>query len=205
MQAQLNDLGRGFADPALCSQSVFRHAMDALSLPGRIAVMDASGPLKGMQAPCGAHPAAAALLLALLDQDCKLWLSDGFIHSDAAAWMRFHTGCSMVQDPAQADFAWVAQAAELPPLARFAQGSAEYPDLSATFVIQVDSLQAQGSGWTLSGPGIAGTTQLHVGGLSPDFCSQRRAEQAHFPCGLDFLFTHGLSLVGLPRTTQLES
>ena len=205
MQAQLNELGRGFADPALCSQSVFRHALDALSLPGRIAVLDASGPLKNMQTPRGAHPAAAALLLALLDQDCKLWLSGGFSHSDAAAWLRFHTGCSIVQDPAQADFAWVAQAAELPLLARFSQGSAEYPDLSATFVIQVDSLQAQGSGWTLSGPGIEGSTQLHVGGLSPDFCSQRRAEQAHFPCGLDFLFTHGLSLVGLPRTTQLES
>ncbi len=205
MQAQLNELGRGFADPALCSQSVFRYALDALSLPGRIAVLDASGPLKNMQTPRGAHPAAAALLLALLDQDCKLWLSGGFSHSDAAAWLRFHTGCSIVQDPAQADFAWVAQAAELPLLALFSQGSAEYPDLSATFVIQVDSLQAQGSGWTLSGPGIAGTTQLHVGGLSPDFCSQRRAEQAHFPCGLDFLFTHGLSLVGLPRTTQLES
>jgi len=205
MQAQLNDLGRGFADPALCSQSVFRHALDALSLPGRIAVLDASGPLKNMQVPRGAHPAAAALLLALLDQDCKLWLSGGFSHSDAAAWLRFHTGCSIVQDPAQADFAWVAQAAELPLLARFAQGSAEYPDLSATCVIQVDSLQTQGSGWTLSGPGIAGSTQLHVSGLSPDFCSQRRAEQAHFPCGLDFLFTHGLSLVGLPRTTQLES
>jgi len=205
MQAQLNELGHGFADPALCSQSVFRHALDALSLPGRIAVLDASGPLKNMQTPRGAHPAAAALLLALLDQDCKLWLSGGFSHSDAAAWLRFHTGCSIVQDPAQADFAWVAQAAELPLLARFSQGSAEYPDLSATCVIQVDSLQAQGSGWTLSGPGIAGSTQLHVGGLSPDFCSQRRAEQAHFPCGLDFLFTHGLSLVGLPRTTQLES
>ncbi|MBJ7418969.1 MAG: phosphonate C-P lyase system protein PhnH [Rhodoferax sp.] len=205
MQAQLNELGHGFADPALCSQSVFRHALDALSLPGRIAVLDASGPLKNMQTPRGAHPAAAALLLALLDQDCKLWLSGGFSHSDAAAWLRFHTGCSIVQDPAQADFAWVAQAAELPLLARFSQGSAEYPDLSATCVIQVDSLQAQGSGWTLSGPGIEGSTQLHVGGLSPDFCSQRRAEQAHFPCGLDFLFTHGLSLVGLPRTTQLES
>jgi alpha-D-ribose 1-methylphosphonate 5-triphosphate synthase subunit PhnH len=205
MQAQLNDLGRGFADPALCSQSVFRHALDALSLPGRIAVLDASGPLKNMQAPRGAHPAAAALLLALLDQDCKLWLSGGFSHSDAAAWLRFHTGCSIVQDPAQADFAWVAQAAELPLLARFSQGSAEYPDLSATCVIQVDSLQAQGAGWTLSGPGIAGSTHLHVGGLSQDFCSQRRAEQAHFPCGLDFFFTHGLSLVGLPRTTQLES
>ncbi len=60
MQAQLNELGHGFADPALCSQSVFRHALDALSLPGRIAVLDASGPLKNMQTPRGAHPAAAA-------------------------------------------------------------------------------------------------------------------------------------------------
>ena len=204
MQLQLKDLGRGFAEPALCSQAVFRHALDALSLPARVQVLDPSGALAGMQAPQGAHAAAAALLLALLDQDCKLWLSPGWAQGDAAAWLRFHTGCQVVADAAQADFAWIAQASELPALGVFAQGSAEYPDQSATCIVQVESLESLAQPLTLRGPGIKGSTQLQVGGLAPDFGAQWRMGQTHFPCGVDFFFTHGQTFLGLPRSTLIE-
>ena len=206
MQTQLKDLGRGFDQPALCSQDVFRQVLNALSLPGQIQRLDPAGALAGMQAPRGAHPAAAAILLALLDQDCKLWLSPGFHGSDAAAWLRFHTGCVLVANPAEADFCWVASGGELPALSQLAQGSAEYPDTSATCVVQVDVLQSPGAAafWTLSGPGVNGSTLLQVSGLAPDFALQRRASQTHFPCGVDLLFTHGQTLVGLPRSTVME-
>jgi alpha-D-ribose 1-methylphosphonate 5-triphosphate synthase subunit PhnH len=206
MQALLKDLGRGFAQQAVCSQAVFRHVLSALSLPGRLQTLESDGALAGMQTPRAAHPAAAAVLLALLDQDCKLWLSEGFEHSDAAAWLRFHTGCVCVDNPAEADFCWVANGAELPPLHQLAQGSAEYPDLSATCIVQVEQLQVQcaAAQWTLRGPGIQGSTQLSVHGLSKDFAAQRNACQTHFPCGVDLLFTHGQTLVGLPRSTLIE-
>lgn len=207
MQTLLKDLGRGFAEPALCSQDVFRHVLTALSLPGQMQTLDAAGALSGMEAPRGAHPAAAAVLLALLDQDCKLWLSPGFDDSDAAAWLRFHTGCVVVTDAADADFCWIAKGTDLPALPSLAQGSAEYPDTSATCVVQVEALQSHddAASWTLSGPGVNGRTQLHVGGLAPEFVLQRRESQAHFPCGVDLLFTHGQTVVGLPRSTLIES
>ena len=206
MQMQLKDLGRGFSQPALCSQSVFRHALGALSRPASLQILEAAGALQGMQPPQGAHPAAAALLLALLDQDCKLWLSAGFMHSDAAAWLRFHTGCAVVSDLVEADFAWVAVASELPPLSSFSQGSAEYPDQSATCIVQVDGLQtpAPALAWALSGPGVRGSAQLQVDGLGAEFLEQRRASQLHFPCGVDFLLTHGHAFVGLPRSTHIQ-
>jgi alpha-D-ribose 1-methylphosphonate 5-triphosphate synthase subunit PhnH len=206
MQVELKDLGRGFAEPARCSQAVFRQALDGLSHPGRLQTLDASTALQGMQAPRGAHPAAAALLLALLDQDCKLWLSPAWGQSDAAAWLRFHTGCVVVQDAAQADFAWIASAADVPALGVFAQGSAEYPDQGATCIVQVESLarSAPTPGWTLTGPGIKGSQPLHVGGLAQDFCAQWRSGQTHFPCGVDMFFTHGPAFVGLPRSTMIE-
>jgi len=206
MQMQLKDLGCGFSQPALCSQSVFRHALAALSMPASLQVLDPAAALQGVQAPQGAHPAAAALLLALLDQDCKLWLSPGFMRSDAAPWLRFHTGCAVVSDLAEADFAWVAAASELPPLSSFSQGSAEYPDQSATCIVQVDGLQAHAPAlaWTLSGPGVKGSAQLQVDGLGAEFLAQWRASQLHFPCGVDFLFTHGHAFVGLPRSTQIQ-
>jgi len=206
MQTQLKDLGRGFAQPALCSQEVFRHVLNALSLPGQVQTLDPAAALAGMQAPRCAHPAAAAVLLALLDQDCKLWLSPGFDDSDAAAWLRFHTGCVVVTDAAEADFCWIASGAQMPALGQLAQGSAEYPDTSATCIVQVDLLQSAGdaASWTLSGPGVNGRARLQVGGLAPDFAMQRLVSQTHFPCGVDLLFTHGQTLVGLPRSTVIE-
>jgi alpha-D-ribose 1-methylphosphonate 5-triphosphate synthase subunit PhnH len=183
---------------------VFRQALDGRSHPARLQTLDATTALKGMQAPLGADPAAAALLLALLDQDCKLWLSPGWAQSDAAAWLRFHTGCSVVQDAAQANFAWIASASEVPALHVFAQGSAEYPDQGATCIVQVESLDASAQPWTLRGPGIQDSRQLHISGLPPDFCTQWRNSQTHFPCGVDMFFTHGQAFVGLPRSTRIE-
>jgi alpha-D-ribose 1-methylphosphonate 5-triphosphate synthase subunit PhnH len=204
MQLELKNLGRGFAQPALCSQTVFRQALDALSLPGRVQALDASNTLSGMQAPQAAHPAAAALLLALLDQDCRLWLSPSLAQGDAAAWLRFHTGCLVVSDPGQADFAWIASASEMPAFGVFAQGTAEYPDQSATCIFQVESLSAAARHWTLRGPGIKEHLQLCIGGLPLDFAAQWRAGQTHFPCGIDVFFTQGEAFVGLPRSTLIE-
>jgi len=206
IQPSLKDLGRGFAEPAVCSQTVFRQALDALSLPGRLQFLDLSGPMQSMQAPRNAHPAAAALLLALLDQDCKLWLSPGFDESDAATWLRFHTGCALVADSKEADFVWVASPLEMPAFEKLAQGTAEYPELSATCVVQVMGLATsdQAGAWSISGPGINGTSHLQIDGLDSEFTAQRRASQAHSPCGVDFIFTHGVSLVGLPRSTLIK-
>ena len=53
-------------------------------------------------------------------------------------------------------------------------------------------------------PGIKGSTPLHVDGLSPDFSAQWRMGQTHFPCGVDFFFTHGQTFLGLPRSTLIE-
>lgn len=200
---ELKRLAPGFADPALQSQTVFRSALRAFSHPGSVQTLSMNEALAGMRAPEGADPAAAALLLALLDQDCKLWLSPQFAHSDALAWLRFHTGCVAVTQPDQADFLWVAQANELPDLRDCGRSSAEYPDQGATCVVQVQGFQTD-DGWTLRGPGINGASALQVAGLGDGFVAQWQAQKQHFPCGVDMLFTHQNSLVGLPRSTQIE-
>lgn len=199
----LKHLGAGFAEPGAQSQSVFRNALQAFSNPGSIQTLRAEDSLRGMQVPQGADPAAAALLLALLDQDCKLWLSPQLAQGGALAWLRFHTGCVGVDHAAQADFLWLASAKDLPALAQLGRGSAEYPDQGATCVVQVQSLQNQ-AGWRLRGPGIDGVTALQVSGMDDGFVAQWQAQQAHFPCGVDVLFTHGTAFAGLPRSTQIE-
>jgi alpha-D-ribose 1-methylphosphonate 5-triphosphate synthase subunit PhnH len=194
----LADVGPGFADTTLESQAVFRRALAALSRPGSLQECG-EVPVP----PTGVQPAAGALLLALLDHDCRLWLSPSLTGA-AAGYARFHTGCLVVRDTRQADFALVASPSELPPLGSFGQGTDDFPDRSATLLVQVEALAADG-GWRLTGPGIRGECLLRVPGLGADFLAQWRQNAKNFPRGVDLLLVSGTRLCGLPRTTQIEA
>ncbi|MES2185992.1 MAG: phosphonate C-P lyase system protein PhnH [Pseudomonadota bacterium] len=208
--ADLAAIGPGFSDLAYGSQAVFRAALDALSYPGRPVAVPHDA-----QVPAQGNPAAAALLLALLDADSRLWLSPALAGGSAAAWLRFHTGCTLVETPGEAQFAWVAQGDALPPLAGLAQGSDACPDQSATCVVDVPGLGVApaGSGpgeggWTLRGPGIDGMACLRVGGplqqTDSGFAAQWAGNHASFPRGVDLFLAAPAHIVGLPRTTAIE-
>jgi alpha-D-ribose 1-methylphosphonate 5-triphosphate synthase subunit PhnH len=195
----LSRVSAGFADPVVTSQSVYRDSLEALSHPGQLVDIVSSA-----KAPVGVHASSCALLLALLDQDTRLWVSPGLARGDAPGYFRFHTGCTLTTEPALADFALVAQPAELPPLHGFASGSEAYPDRSATLVVQVNSLEA-GRGWTLSGPGIRSTRCLSAEGLGDAFVAQWAQNRRGFPRGVDLFLACGVRVAGLPRTTRLEA
>lgn len=184
----LADVEPGFADASAASQRVFRDALEALAHPGRIVEIAAG------------LPAARALLLTLLDGNTPLWLSRS-AHG-AHATLRFHTGCPVVEQPAGASFALVARGEELPPLDAFAQGSEEYPERSATLVVEVSDLVPSG-GWRLEGPGIRERGFLTVRGLPERFAAEWAQNHARFPRGVDVFLSCGSRLCGLPRTTRL--
>lgn len=192
----LAGIAPGFADATLESQAVFRRGLAGLAHPGTLQeCVDVPAP------PQGVHPAANALLLALLDQDCRLWLSAS-LSGAVAGYLRFHTGCVLVGEPGHADFALVAAPAELPPLGSFDIGSDEFPDRSATVIVQVGALSAGGP-WRLWGPGIRGEARLQAAGLGADFLAQWKHNAAAFPCGVDLFLASGNLLCGLPRTTRI--
>jgi alpha-D-ribose 1-methylphosphonate 5-triphosphate synthase subunit PhnH len=194
-----SQVGAGFSDMALGSQAVFRTALEAMARPGSIQAIECDADM-----PAGVDSAACALLLALLDQDTKLWLSPSIAATPSAAYLRLHTGCTLVDAPRDCDFAWVGRAHELPALSAFAQGTEEFPDQSATCVVQVAGLE-DGFGWTLAGPGISGSTKLAVPELNGDFTTQWGENHTAFPCGIDIFLTSGKRLLGLPRTTRIET
>jgi alpha-D-ribose 1-methylphosphonate 5-triphosphate synthase subunit PhnH len=200
MKAQdLHHIAAGFYQEAFGSQAVFRAALDALSHPGRPIPMPIDCAL-----PSHGQAAAAALMLGLLDADTRLWLSAALAHSDAATWLRFHTGCQIVSDASQAHFLWIALGDALPPLESLRLGSDAYPDQSATCVIETLALQANVPGWTLQGPGIQDQRQLQVAGLATDFAAQWQLNHACFPRGVDVWLTTPSHVVGLPRTTRIQ-
>jgi len=198
----LSQLGAGFSHEGFGSQAVFRVALDALSHPGRCMLV-----LHDAQTPLAGQPAAAALLLALLDSDCTLWLSPSLAGSDAASWLRFHTGCQLVEQADQAMFVWVAAGDEMPALGSFSQGSDNEPDQSATCVVDVAQMGVGTDSqkhWLLTGPGIQDVTHLAVDGLPADFQEQWAANHASFPRGVDLFLATQTLLVGLPRTTSIQ-
>ncbi len=201
----LQDMAPGFADSTAQSQLVFRCALDALARPGT----PVSIPAAALVSPTfGTHDAAASVLLALLDQDCALWLSPTLANGPAAAWLRFHTGCRVEQDCSKADFVWAASIAELPPLQALRQGSAEYPDQSATCVVEVTAWRAAAEtevdAVSLRGPGVRDVLTLAVDGMDASFVQQHHAMQAHAPCGVDMFFCAGEAVLGFPRSVRLN-
>lgn len=197
----LASLGAGFSNEAFGSQTVFRAVLQALSHPGRTVAVEHDA-----QTPAVGHAASAVVLLALLDSDCTLWLSPSLAASDAGAWLRFHTGCTLVTDPAQARFVWVAQGDEWPALGSRALGTDVYPDQSATCVVDVQRATVTAAdaidAWQLHGPGIQEMAALQVEGLPDDFEAQWAANHAVFPRGVDLLLATADHIVGLPRATR---
>jgi alpha-D-ribose 1-methylphosphonate 5-triphosphate synthase subunit PhnH len=194
----LQNIVAGFNHEAFGSQAVFRVALDALSHPGRVFDMPLETAL-----PRQGHGAAAALLLGLLDADTTLWLSPILASSDAPAWLRFHTGCQIVADATAAQFVWVAQGDDMPQLTRLSAGSDDYPDQSATCVLEVDSLHNDAGAWRLQGPGIPSERHLCAQGLSSDFAAQWADNHASFPRGVDVFLSTATCIAGLPRTTRI--
>ena len=189
-------LAPGFDEPVLDSQRTFRAVLEAMSRPGTVCTLD-----RIPAAPDPLSPASAAVCLALVDLDTPLWLDETAV--EAAAYLRFHCGCPVVEAPEAAGFALLADASRLPPLDRFPAGDPEYPDRSATLILQVAGLRA-GEGRTLTGPGIDGAARLAVTGVDDAFWPAWTANRARFPLGFDVVLAAGDRLAALPRTTRIE-
>jgi alpha-D-ribose 1-methylphosphonate 5-triphosphate synthase subunit PhnH len=197
----MSRLGPGFDDIGLDSQAMFRVCLSAMANPGRIHPLSVSSP---RTVPAGLNRSAAALLLALLDQDTAVWLPPAARQGDCGAYLRFHTGCSLSAASATATFALIDDDCPLPPLAAFAQGSEAYPDRSTTVVVQCRALRER-QGWTLRGPGIESHCTLDVEGVVADFPERWAANRAVFPRGVDLFLAAPDAIAALPRTVRVEA
>lgn len=190
--------GAGFANPVHDAQRVFRAVMAAMAEPGtRIALPAAPA------APAALPGQLAALTLALADFETPVWLDTGLAgHDDVARYLKFFAGTPIVTDPEAATFALVTDAAAMPPLTTFAQGSLEYPDRSATLLIAVSSLD-DGAALTFDGPGIRKTASIAPQPQPAGLRDQLVANRALFPRGVDLVFATRSHVAALPRSIRI--
>lgn len=188
-------LAPGFSDPPLGAQATFRRLLDAMARPGSVAVLDVP------PAPVPLAPAAGATALTLCDTDTPVWLDPALSTPAVIAWLRFHTGCRIVEAPEDAAFAFAAEPAALP-FDRLSTGSDEFPDRSATAVLQIARLD-EGVPLRLTGPGIETEATLRAEGLPAGFVTWRTRNRAAYPRGVDVVLVAGATIAALPRSTTV--
>jgi len=179
----------GFADAPIDAAQAFRGVMTAMARPGGICQLAGASP------PAPLSLAAGVVVLTLCDPETPVFLGASCNTTVVRDWITFHTGAPLVAS-AKAGFAigrWGELSTE-----PFALGTAEYPDRSATLIVETDQLE--NTGQILTGPGIQGTQRLSLPETTA-FVDNAR----HFPLGLDFFFTCGDLLAGLPRTTTIST
>lgn len=182
-------LAGGFVNAPVQSAHAFRAALEALARPGEIR------DIAGATPPAPLSVAAGTLLLMLCDATTPVHLAGAHDNAMTRDWITFHTNAPLVSAE-EASFAvgtWEAFA----PINRFAVGLPDYPDRSATLIIEMPLLVAQGA--RLTGPGIQTATALNL----PESATFRRNRDL-FPLGLDFFLTSGTRLAALPRSTRVE-
>lgn len=183
-------LSGGFTNPAQDSARAFRACLEAMARPGRVQQIAGAIP------PVPLSPAAGAILLTLADATTPIFIANSHDTKAVRKWIAFHCAAPIVA-AGDADFAigtWDA----LQPVSQFAIGTAEYPDRSATLIVECEALSSQTA--TLSGPGIE-TTQTAYLPSHDAFV----ANSAHFPLGFDCYFTADDQLAALPRSTKVEA
>lgn len=182
-------LSGGFGDAPVQSARAFREILEAMARPGTIRRVSGATP------PAPLSVAAGTVLLTLVDPTTKLHLAGASDCADVRDWVAFHLGAPLVSAH-DADFAlgtWEA----LSPVDRFRIGQPDYPDRSATLIVEMDRLANHGP--ALAGPGIKLATWLNL----PETAAFR-ANRLLFPLGFDTILTTGNQLACLPRSTRVE-
>jgi alpha-D-ribose 1-methylphosphonate 5-triphosphate synthase subunit PhnH len=219
MGVDLNLVCKGFDDPVKDSQRCFRTVLNAVSQPGSVGHLDEI-PLG--HAPKGWTEAAWALAMTLLDWDTLVWLSPSLATAAAYASLQFHASCPITLNSGEADFVFVGNPNEQPDWSSLRHGEAEFPDLSATVILQIPGMGeessvpmvalnvAGSSTWELQGPGIEHTRLIKLEhGPEDQWPEQLRhalvANRAQFPLGVDLLLVWRDRVCALARSTRVAA
>ena len=193
-----SSLKAGLDDPIHDAQGVFRSLLHVMSRPG-----DVKSLKKCCEGVYPLNPVMAATALTLLDFETPFWLCEKLDVPDVATYLPFHTGAKRVADPAKADFLFVDSPESLPDLSEVRSGTPEYPDQSATIVLDITTFGV-GKMVRLSGPGIENITNFSADNLDDMFWHMAIKNNAGFPLGVDFIFCGIDAVAALPRSTKIE-
>jgi alpha-D-ribose 1-methylphosphonate 5-triphosphate synthase subunit PhnH len=183
--------------PAQAAHS-FRAILDAFSEPGVPIQLSAVA-----NCPAPLQAASAVLALSLCDFQTPVWLSKKLDGPDVRSFLRFHTGASIVGKAEDAAYAFLDASEFADSYPRLHKGTDEYPDRSATAVVQVSNFFGLQS-VRLEGPGIKTAVELSIAGFAEGDWTMLSDDRILFPLGVDVAFASGAQLVAVPRSTRIS-
>lgn len=181
-----------FDNPVFDSQNTFRQLLTAMSEPGTLVT------LPQVSANLTLAAGTVSTLLAMTDQDTKVWLDNPTPETEA--YLQFHCSAPFCKQPEQAHFAVITEVEKCPALDSFALGTEEYPDQASTVIIETTFT---GKTYRLQGPGIETSIEIKLH-LPDSLLEQRQQLSELFPRGLDLILIDGSQALALPRTTFVE-
>lgn len=185
----MNALSGGFSNAPVQSAANFRTILGVMARPGQTAA------IPGHHGPAPLSPAAAAVLLTLVDRTTPLYLAPGHDTDAMRAWIAFHCGAP-ITGAEDAGFALGEWSALTSAVGRFAIGTPEYPDRAATLIVDNHDFDRAAS--ILRGPGIRDAAQIAL--PQPEVF---QVNHARFPLGWDTIFCGGDRIAALPRSTEV--
>ncbi len=179
------------------ARETFQALMGALSNPGRLFTLPGAG--------LTTHQSCAQIGMTLLDLETSFYTPDHTLRG-----ILTHSGARF-RTPASAAYLFLPDLALFEPMmlrqtldiiAQTTVGTITDPDQGATLIVACEV--GHGQRLQLSGPGIQQRHELHVDSLPVEFW-RLRADKIHYPLGIDIFLVAGSQVVGLPRTTTVES
>jgi alpha-D-ribose 1-methylphosphonate 5-triphosphate synthase subunit PhnH len=210
-----NELMPAFVNEVDESQAVFRHLLKIMSEPGTIVANTFNGENEIASNNIKHQDDSDSFIadkdlkyiwpiaLSLLDHDCQIYIGPSLNSSIFTRSLVFHTGASVTDDKAKADFVFISLN-ELGDIEKYNLGELEAPHKSSTVVIFTEEI-SDDKQIILSGPGIKSNKNLSIKGLNATHIRLLQANNQFYPCGLDFIFCSPSNITAIPRTTKIKA
>lgn len=182
------------------SQAHFRKILYAMARPGLCINLD--GP--DLHPPLDLYRSSASIGLALMDRYVQFYCHN--YSSDTTAYLALNTGAAQ-GSLKEADFIFVHATEAGYCMQQAKMGSLEYPDESATLIIQVEGFErTDGLSVQLQGPGIEGQRTISVSGIEPLLIETFMEVNSEYPLGIDCIFAApDNSIMCIPRTSRIST
>lgn len=193
-----------YFDEVFDTQTAFRSIMQALARPGQLQKLDA---MKKLNPPKPLNAATACIGLTLMSQDSLFHVEE----------QQFPQGKEYFSVNTSARFCEISEAAFLyiqgqdstATIAKAHTGLLEYPETSATVIIDVMAMSeepmADALALNMQGPGVLDEKTVFIKGINPEILGMIQAKNGEYPLGIDVFMTDKKNQVlGIPRTNQFK-
>ncbi len=184
------------------AQEHFRIILDSMARPGKV---NKIGEIK-IQSPENLHPASALVAFALLNRDVAFYAENN--QETIAEYFVVNTNSKPTAID-KADFVFISGTSNGQAVLEANTGVLEYPEKSATIIIDVDHIfdvpKDQTHEIILQGPGVNGEKRVYVRNISTDILMALKVQNSEYPLGVDVILTDSEgNIMCIPRSNNFS-